>query len=297
MNKSKSIDLVEKPYDKKLKGFWNGFLNTQFLFTELYINKHYSKLLHYLPYLELNIVHNTDINTYNFNIIDYNIPMSYNKKNNKKEFEYYIKLYKNTDKRFTYFPIDQKITAFDQIERSHAIFFIYDKLLNQLELFDPNADNFHYYKNFFKKFFTKIYGKKIKIIYPDLHCPFFGELHLEKCNDKKYKFKSDGFCVAWNLWYLELRLKNEKLTRNEVITKALNLLKKDNRICKLIRGYSHFIQDITNNFEILFKNGIYIISIKKKTNYIIPKILITLLGVSGAILFIIKKMNLFNKQM
>jgi len=293
MNKSKSIDLVEKSYRKSLKGFWNGTPEIDFLFTELYINKHYNNTLHYLPYLNLNIVHNHTNNTYQFNIFDYNKWKIYNKKD-KKEFEQYIKLYKDTDKRFTYFPITE-LNKYANITEGHGIFFIYDNLLNQLELFDPNAGNFHYYKNFFKKFFTKIYGKKIKFIYPDQFCPFFGELHFDKCKNKKYKFKTDGFCAVWCLWYLELRLKNENLKRNEVISKALNKLKKDNRICKLIRGYAQFIQEITKNFELILDNGIYIITLKKKTNYIIPQVLITLLGVSGAVIFIIKKLNLFKK--
>jgi len=156
MNKKKSIsiDLVEKPFNSELKGDWIGKFNIKFLFLELYINKYYQKLFHYLPFINLYIKQTKVKSTifpfvkdlYDFNIIDFNKDILYNQKKDKKEFENYYKLFRNTDKRFTYFPItEQSLSISGRISTSHAIFFIYDKLLHQIELFDSNADNFYHY--------------------------------------------------------------------------------------------------------------------------------------------------------
>ena len=88
MSKSKSIDLVEKKYDSKLSGKWIGLPTIHFIFSELYIKKHYSKLLHYIPYVELSIskYNKTSKNLYEFDILDFNTYTVYNERNNKKDF-------------------------------------------------------------------------------------------------------------------------------------------------------------------------------------------------------------------
>lgn len=255
-------------------------MTSTLIFTELYINKHYHKILHYLPYIELILesIQNESDSDYSHEIfiIDYNKEHLYNKKKDKKEFEQYTKLFRNTDKRFTYFPVVQNTFYLDGDRDIHSIFFIYDKLVNQVELFDSNAADFYFYKNIFNKFFRNIYGKKIKIIYPDPHCPFFSHLEDYLCPEINYIYNSTGYCGVWSLWYLEVRLKNKDLSRKEVISKALTLLKKgDQRICKLIRGYAQFIQEITHKFELKLENGKYFIIIKeykkKSVKYMIPK--------------------------
>ena len=302
---SKSINLVEKQFNSKLKGEYNEPVASEIIFTELYINKHYSKSLHYIPSIRLDLREIKKKSnalfgysyTYTFNIADYNKQKLYNLKKDKKEFEKYYKLFKDTDKRFTYFPISQREIFNDILISSHAIFCIYDKLINQIELFDSNVEDFFYYKNFFNKFFKNIYGKNIKIIYPDQNCYFFSEIELNKCKKRNYIYNSTGYCGVWSLWYLELRLKNTELTREEVLNKSLTLLKKGNqKICRLIRGYAQFIQEITGKYELKTENGKVSIIVKNKTsikNYIIPKKIIILFGISGAIMYILKKLNLF----
>ena len=303
MNKKKSIsiDLVEKKFNSKLKGEYSEPISSELIFTKLYINKHYKKILHYLPYIELSLdsiekESDTDFSHEIF-IIDYNKNYLYNKKKDKKEFVQYTKLFKNTNKRFTYFPVMQNTFYLDGVRDIHSIFFIYDKLINQVELFDSNAEDFYFYKTIFNKFFRNIYGKKIKIIYPESHCPFFSELQVINCPDINYIYNSTGYCSVWSLWYLELRLKNKDLSRDQVISKSLTLFKKgDQRICKLIRGYAQFIQEITNKFDLKIENEkIFIIikeSKKKSVKYMIPKTLIAILGLTGTLIYLIKKLNL-----
>lgn len=297
---SKSIDFIEKKFDSKIKRKWWCTAPLEFLFIELYIKKKYNKLLHYIPYTSINIIQTerkSNVSSNEFNIINYELSKKYNIKKDKKEFEKYYNSFRNTSKRFTFFQVTQTWIESNDETYNHALFFLYDKLLNQVELFDSQEQDYYYFRNFFNKFFKKIYGNKIKIIYPDFIF-FFQDLENIKCKNKKYFSESDGFCSAWSLWYLEIRLKNENLSRQQINDKIYEIFIKDknDRICKLIRGYSQFINKITDDFNLIRENNKIkiIIKNKKTTNkYIIPKTLISLLGISGAILFIMKKLNLF----
>jgi hypothetical protein len=108
---SKKVDLNSKPFDSKLVGSWIPDKDQDIIFTEFYIEKKYSKYLHYLKYMDielLNIERDIGSPVLEVGLIDYKTGeyVKTKKLTGKEEIlEKYAKLYKNTNKRFTYFPL------------------------------------------------------------------------------------------------------------------------------------------------------------------------------------------------
>jgi hypothetical protein len=289
-----------KKYNSQIKGEWIGYPHTELIYNQIYITQKYQNILHILPFIELGI---GETNFYDkkrlfqFGIRDWNkMKFLELNKTNLNELDDYIKLYKNTSKRYTFYPITQQYTNEENERFSHSLFFLYDKKFNQIELFNSVKDDFNPYKSMIKILFTKIYGKNIKIIYPNNKCRNLGSLHIEKCDKFHPNYLSEGYCVIWTLWYLEVILKNPTLTNKQIQEKVIKTLKygKDN-ICKIAISYADFINEITKKFELKITNNKVTIIIRK-TTYIIPKVLITLLGITGAIFYILKKFSIQFKK-
>lgn len=291
-----------KKYNSQIKGEWIGHTYKRFIFNELYIQKNYHNILHMLPFIRLNISETSFYNKkslFQFGIADWNKEKFLEvNKNYLDELNEYIKLYKNTNKRYTFYPITQEYINEEQERFSHSLFFLYDKKFNQIELFNSVKDDFTPYKSKIKKLFTKIYGKNIKIIYPNNKCRNLTSLHIEKCENFHSNYLSEGYCVIWTLWYLEVILKNPNLTNKQIQEKVIKNLKDDkDTICKIAISYADFIDETTKKFELKLTNNKLTIVIKKTNiRYIIPQVLITLLGVTGAILYILKKFKIIFKK-
>jgi hypothetical protein len=295
---SKKVDLNSKPFDSKIVGNWDGSFNKQLIFTEFYIEKKYSKYLHFLKYvnIELNNKEQENISPiFEFDLTNYNTGeyIQTEKLTGKEELiEKYSKLYKNTNKRFTYFPIS--VFYYNKLDNKfdgHSLIALYDKKINEVEIFDSTPSEIKPYKQNLKIFFKTIYGNKVSIIFPGTF-GYLTDITQSNCRDRNYKYNSRGFCVIWSLWYLELRLNNLELSREQVTIKAMKMLRKgDEKVCKLIRGYAQFIDKISKDYILVKNDKYWILRIKKKTNYLIPKILITTLGLAGAVAFLIKKLN------
>lgn len=95
----------------------------------------------------------------------------------------------------------------------------------------------------------------------------FQQLEIEICDDINYKINSDGFCVAWSLWYIELRLQNPNIPRKILVKKTLNSFSKEftnkdsknkNDICKVIRDYSEFLMKLDSNKSFFQKNLLFL---------------------------------------
>lgn len=297
MIKSKSFAIIQKTFNDKLKGKWNGNADIIFRFLETYLKKKYNGIMHFLPFIELRLLIDHDnTNNYFFDILDYTNKKVYPIKKNTSSINSYINRYKNTNKRFTFFPVHQSYII-DNKENGHSILFLYDKKYNEVELFNSTNDDFNSYKKRINVFFKKIYGKKVKVIYPKELPNTFASLEEEKCLKNKFSFyKSDGYCTVWMIWYLELRLANKSLSMENVFNKALQMFKDDNKlICKTIRGYAQFIEKMTRDYTILKdKNGGLIMVVKKRgtyTKYILPSILISTIGLISTILLILNKIE------
>ena len=320
VKKSTSIDLVEKDFDSKLKGQWCGGSNqTETLFTELYLKKHYNSILHFVPHIDLLFKENIQLNKikYCFGIIDYetNIIWNDDEEDYNKIIKKYSKLFRNTKKRFTFIPVDKyKVVYYNgvrNIKDGHSQLYLYDKKLNIVEYFNSDYDFDSGYSKSVTKFFIELYGEKIKIVnywtFP------VARIHYANCNDINYNFTSPGYCSIWTLWYIDIRLKNNEIPLQVLVQKIENKLKNNGTlICKLIIGYAQFVKNIIKNHSIeTDRNGKLVIiqkeivkksttplyiSKKKSTTlnrrrYIIPTVLISFGLIAKAIMYAIKKLN------
>jgi len=138
----------------------------------------------------------------------------------------------------------------------HALSAIYDKQTKEVEIFDSNPLKTKKLGPRISVLFEDIYGKDIKIVYL-YKC--FSLSNLEyRCNSIPYKYTTEGFCVIWTLWYLELRLKNRELSREEVYDEAASILKhgpKNAKVCELLRGYAQFVDKTVDKYIVVNKNG------------------------------------------
>jgi hypothetical protein len=260
-HKKKPFDLVEKPFNPELIGEWIGYKNIDHIFYLTYIKKNFQKQLHFLPFVHP-VLFDYIFGKYNYmTIYDDNKKKDFTR-DNISEYKKYLSLYKNTKKRFTYFPITiMEIAEYKDNPREvvgHAISAIHDKKTQEVEIFDSNPLNIKKLGSEISKFFEDIYGKDIKVIY--IHkCFSLSRLEIDSCYDTPYKYASEGgFCVIWTLWYLELRLKNRELSRDQTIDKAIGLLKhgpKNTKVCELLRGYAQFVDKTVDKYIVVNKNG------------------------------------------
>ena len=100
---------------------------------------------------------------------------------------------------------------------------LYDSKTNEIEFFQRNPGLGKYTvfdksKPLIKKFFTYIYGDNLKFKFQENFC-LKADFFSESCTYKNYDLydRVDGDCLLWVLWYLELRLKNQALSRNQVL--------------------------------------------------------------------------------
>jgi hypothetical protein len=281
ISKKKQFDLVEKPFDPELIGEWEGKVDFRHIFHLTYIKKNFQKQLHFLPFVDLELFDHYKNEFSRISIYDDNKKKSIHIGDDKKKYIYdnikhiyiddigdkmyykYISLYKNTKKRFTYFPIsliEGEKNKDDTVGyQYHAISAIYDKKIKEVEIFDSNPMRVNRHETSFKYFFEDIYGKDIKIIYLR-KCFSLDLLRSNRCDDIPYKYTSEGFCIIWVLWYLELRLKNRDLSRDQIYDKAVDILKyggeeNTTKVCELLRGYAQFVDKAADKYIIINKNG------------------------------------------
>jgi len=196
---------------------------------------------------------------------------------------YYDNL-KNSDKvRF----ITTKLTLITDDNVSHANILIYDKKNNILERFEPYGyyimlDNdalddkiYEYFKYIYNKNITyvkpKDYLNKIKFqtLSNDMN------INVKKFNDPY------GYCLAWTLWYLEMRLLNPEVSSQNIVTESYkNIISEygntQNALIDFIRDFSHTLDNAKNNFLLkeikINKNNLYDVSLSSNEK-IIKKIM------------------------
>jgi len=130
----------------------------------------------------------------------------------------------------------------------HANLLIYNKYDNTIERFEPHgciieADQWFEAKEFdkaFKPIANKLFDAEYKPAC--ISCPYVGFQALQEYEKQNVIGDPDGFCAAWTLIIIELRLKNPKDTLKELQLKALKRMTKDIKpLTKLIRNFSQFV--------------------------------------------------------
>jgi hypothetical protein len=194
-----------------------------------------------------------------------------------KDYIRYKKILKKTPKRFLLF--DATIQETDS-EFGHAITVLYDKLTNEMELFQRNTSEEKYTpyeeaKPLLLFFFRDVFGKKVKPVYNNNLCIKTFEIS-NHCSSMYYNFyrRLSGDCMIWALWYLELRLKNRDIPRRQVLARAIKIFTKDigsgsyksdiSLACRIMLGYKKFVDDFTDQFIVSRNSEDLPIKINKK---------------------------------
>ncbi len=120
------------------------------------------------------------------------------------------------------------------------------------------------YHNLIKTFSQELLNnKRVKLFPPTSFLPKIGLQQIEelKCKKENYLVNTSiGFCVAWTMWFIEMRIKFPDKPRNYFIDKIIKRVNKgeiEEYVCLLIRNYSAFLNklysDLPLNKRINFK--------------------------------------------
>lgn len=133
---------------------------------------------------------------------------------------------------------------------SHANYLIYDKLVKELERFEPHGGTmptgFNYNANqldyVLKKYFTSI-DKNITYISPYEYLPKIGFQIMESQETGNTRIGDPGgFCALWAVWYVDQRLTYYTFSRRDLIKNLFKYIKEQRISYKnMIRNYSKLI--------------------------------------------------------
>lgn len=219
------------------------------------------------PLLSDNFENNTELEKYytllgmeNNSATDYlnfEIVWVYQKLFYPANFEQKIKTCSLKKTKFIIIPIGIELS-----NGGHANYIIYDVNKNEIERFEPNGSHNPYKLNYnpdlldilLEKKFKEI-NKNITYIRPKDYLPKVGFQLLDSMETKKHKKIGDpgGFCAAWVVWYVDMRLNNPDISRNILIKEIIKKIKKFNYSFKnTIRNYT---TKITNLRDEILKEG------------------------------------------
>lgn len=156
----------------------------------------------------------------------------------------------NPKKRYIIAPI-----GIIQQNGAHANYILYDKKLNELERFEPHgatATRFDYNYQLLdtlleNKFKTLLPNKSsFKYYRPTSFMEKISLQQLEGLETNKKKINDmSGYCVSWSLWYIDMRILYQDISRKKLISKLIQYIKMNNISFKnLIRNYSNNISTI-----------------------------------------------------
>ncbi|XWV24848.1 ankyrin repeat protein [Tupanvirus deep ocean] len=153
-----------------------------------------------------------------------------------------------------------KLTILTDKNFNHANMLIYDIKNKYIERFDPYGKvSFNYSKEIdhLMEAFVKEYFTDVKYISPGqltdgISFQIFAD---EKDNRNYVENDPAGFCVAWCLWYIEMRMKNSKIHPKSLIKRTISQINKsEDKFKDYIRNYSNYLDSEKN--IILEKAGV-----------------------------------------
>ena len=166
------------------------------------------------------------------------------------------KCLKATNKNFIIVPLGIELP-----EGNHSNYIIYDKILNEVERFEPHGHGspigFDYNANGLDNKLTSIFtdiNHNVKYVSPKDFLPKISFQMLDTYERNQSKIGDPGgFCALWSIWYVDMRLTYHNSTRNELVKEMITVLKKKNISFKnLIRNYAKNIMDIRDG---IFSNA------------------------------------------
>jgi glutaredoxin len=136
----------------------------------------------------------------------------------------------------------------------HTNFLVYDTRTKEMERFEPHGKldskitcvNPNNIDERIKGIFNTNLGSNfIRRIYSPLEfCPEKCFQDIQVRENKRAKSDPRGFCVAWCIWYAEMRMKHPNMSRNAVVKKATNDISNNSGFksyTSFIRAYSNFL--------------------------------------------------------
>lgn len=151
----------------------------------------------------------------------------------------------NSKARFVIIPLGIEMKT-----GSHANYLIYDKIVKELERFEPHGGTtpigFNYNSsqldNILEEYFKSI-DKDITYIRPQDFIPKIGFQAMDQQEDRQKRIGDPGgFCALWSLWYVDQRLTYDKYNRKDLVKYLfLNIKSQGISYRNMIRNYSRNI--------------------------------------------------------
>jgi ankyrin repeat protein len=159
---------------------------------------------------------------------------------------------KDDKKRYLVLPIGIELT-----NGAHANVLLYDKTTNEMERFEPYGKDFPPNFNYISKNLDFNLSNLFKNYFQDLkyYTPSDFEIKIGlqlldsyEYNKEKHINDPGGFCAAWSLWYVEMRITNSDIDRKDILNKLINQIRLKRLSFKfVIRGFTKNITDLRDN--------------------------------------------------
>ena len=231
---SKDISIPAKEYSDDEKDKLLYMINLQRINYNAYYNIisniYYLTLEYLTPILVCNILwHNKELNYINPNLFD---------------------SIKYTKKRFILLTISLIVAK----DFTHANCIIIDTINNDIRRFEPYGINYmndeYELDDIIHKNCEKIFERKFKYYKPE---DFIGNIKFQPVSndaDNNYRKMGDpmGYCLAWCIWYVELKLNNQDIEEKKMINLASNNIL--NKYKKFDNPYLYFIRDYSRTLNV-----------------------------------------------
>lgn len=161
-----------------------------------------------------------------------------------------INTFVESKKRFLVIPV-----GIHQANGAHANILLYDSETNEMERFEPSGGDhpieynynpelldFHL-QNFFNEKF-----KNLKYFQPNKYEMNIGFQTMEIVDINKKIGDPNGFCGAWCIWWVDMRIKNTKISREKLFVELVKTIRRNNLSFKtIIRSFSKQITDLRDS--------------------------------------------------
>jgi ankyrin repeat protein len=161
-----------------------------------------------------------------------------------------IQSFKDSQKRFLIIPL-----GIHQDNGAHANILLYDIKNNEIERFEPSGSDYPFEYNYNPElldYYLEIYFKEkfkdCKYYKPKSYEMNIGFQTMEIVDINKKIGDPNGFCGAWSLWWVYMRIKNESIGREKLFIQLVKNIRRNNLSFKnVIRSFSKLITDLRDN--------------------------------------------------